>query len=418
MLRANINFSGAKPVPFANNSNQKTLYQKCFNFYHKRQNIMSSLKINNPYLRVVDPPSSPTVLNQGKTLIMLGSNNYLGLSTHPEVKEAAKRAIDAYGTGSCSSRLLAGTTSLHVQLERELAEFKGTEEALLFSTGYMTMMGTISGLVDENDVIFSDQLNHASIIDGLRLSRAKVKIYKHNDMASLEENLAMTPPEVNKLIVTDGVFSMKGDIANLPEIKKLADRYGALVMVDDAHGSGVLGKNGRGILEHFQMEGKIDIVGCTFSKVFGSVGGAVGAKKEIIDFLHFNSRPFLFTASLPPSVVMTVLASLRLLKSSSHLLGKLRQNVKFLRGNLKQLNFRLEPTKTPIIPLLIGDDGLTLQMASELEQEGVFVNPVVPPAVSAEASLIRVSVMASLSKSELELALEKFELVGKKLGVI
>jgi len=418
MLRTNINFSGAKPIPFINNSNHKTLYQKCFNFCHKRQNIMSSLKINNPYLRVVDPPSSPTVLNKGRTLIMLGSNNYLGLSTHPEVKEAAKRAIDAYGTGTCSSRLLAGTTSLHIQLEKELAEFKGTEEALLFSTGYMTMMGTISGLVDENDVIFSDQLNHASIIDGIRLSRAKVKIYRHNDMASLEENLALASPDANKLIVTDGVFSMRGDIANLPEIKRLADKYGALVMVDDAHGTGVLGENGRGILEHFHMEGEIDIVGCTFSKVFGSVGGAVGAKREIIDFLRFNSRPFLFTASPPPSVVMTVLASLRLLKSSPHLLKKLRNNVKFLRESLKQLNFRVEPTETPIIPIFIGDDGLTLRMASDLEEEGVFVNPVVPPAVSAESSLIRVSVMASLSKSELELALEKFELVGKKLGII
>jgi len=418
VLRTNINFSGNNHPVFPKSFEQKTLYQKCFKFYHTHQNLMSSLKIRNPYLRVVDPPSSPAVLNRGKTLIMLGSNNYLGLSTHPEVKEAAKRAIDAYGTGSCSSRLLAGTTSLHVQLEKELAEFKGTEESLIFSTGYMTMMGTISGLVDENDVIFSDQLNHASIIDGLRLSRAKVKIYRHNNMASLEENLAAAPAEANKLIVTDGVFSMKGDIANLPEIKRLADKYGALVMVDDAHGTGVLGETGRGILEHFQMEGEIDIVGCTFSKVFGSVGGAVGAKKEIIDFLRFNSRPFLFTASPPPSVVMTVLACLRLLKSSSHLLRKLRQNVEFLRENLKQLNFRLEPTETPIIPLLIGDDGLTLQMASELEKEGVFVNPVVPPAVSAEASLIRISVMASLSKSELELALEKFELVGKKLGII
>ncbi|MFQ6108244.1 MAG: aminotransferase class I/II-fold pyridoxal phosphate-dependent enzyme [Candidatus Aminicenantales bacterium] len=418
MLIRNLESSEKWPSLSSKNSQRKNLLEKCDRFHRYHETLMSSLRIQNPFMRVVDPPSSPTVIHKGRTLIMLGSNNYLGLSTHPEVKRAARRAIEVYGTGSCSSRLLAGTTSLHIQLEKELAEFKRTEEALLFSTGYMTMMGTVSGLVDENDVIFSDQLNHASIIDGIRLSKAHVMIYRHNDMGSLEEGLASVPPEVNKLIVTDGVFSMKGDIANIPEIKRLADEYGGVVMVDDAHGTGVLGENGRGVLEHFHMEGQIDLVCCTFSKVFGSVGGAVGARKEIVDFLRFNARPYLFTASLPPSVVMTVLASLQILKDSPDLINQLRRNVRFLRKNLSRLHFRLEPTETPIIPVLIGDDKKTLRMAVELDKEGVFVNPVVPPAVSAESSLIRISVMATLTQEELEIAIEKFRSVGRRLGLI
>jgi len=395
-----------------------TLLEKCLQYDGYYRSTMERLGVENPYMRVLDPTASPSVYKDGKKLINLGSNNYLGLSTLPEVKEQAKKAIDKYGTGSCSSRILAGTTSLHIQLEKELSEFKGEEATLLFSTGYMTMLGTIYALVGENDIVLSDQLNHASIIDGVRLSRAQVKIYEHNDMASLEENLISCDPDVNKLIVTDGVFSMKGVIANLPEIKRLADKYGAAVMVDDAHGTGVLGENGRGTLEHFHIENQIDLVCYTFSKVFSSVGGAISTKKEIVNFIRFNSRPFLFTASPPPSVIMTVLASLRVLRKSPQLLRQLRENTKFLKENLKSLNFRLESTETPIIPLLVGDQDKTMRMSIELENEGVFVNPVIPPGVSAESSLIRISVMASLSQSDLEFALDKFKLVGKRVGLI
>lgn len=403
---------------FAGNNGQNGFQNKCQHFQQSHQAYLSMLNSHNPYLRIVDPPASSRVMKKGKELVMLGSNNYLGLSNHPNVKKEAKRAIDVYGTGTCSSRLLSGTTPLHVKLEKELSKFKETEETLLFSTGYMTMMGTISALAGKDDIILSDQLNHASIIDGIRLSKAQVKVYQHNDMDSLEENLASCSPEANKLIATDGVFSMKGDIANLPEIKRLADLYGAQVMVDDAHGTGVLGKKGHGILEHFQMEGQIDLVCSTFSKVFGSVGGAVGADKEIIDFLRFNARPFLFTASPPPSVVITVLTSLMVLQRSPELLKQLRNNVKFLRESLNDLNFIVEPTETPIIPIFIGNDEKTFQMTAALEDEGVFVNPVVPPAVSAESSLIRVSVMASLSQHDLEFAVDKFKRVGKRLGLI
>ncbi len=396
----------------------ESFLDKCQKFNAFYRAYMSKFNNQTPYMRTLDPASSPNVMREGKTLINLGSNNYLGLSNHPHVKKAAKEAIDVYGTGCCSSRPLAGTTSLHVQLEEELAEFKKTESALLFSTGYMTMLGIIFALAEEKDVILSDQLNHASIIDGIRISRAQVKIYGHNDMTNLEEKLASIAPGVNKLIVTDGVFSMKGDIANLPRIKELADEYDAMILVDDAHGTGVLGENGRGVLEHFQLEGQIDLIGCTFSKTFGTVGGAVGAKKEIIDFLRFNSRPFLFTASLPPSVIKTVLASLRVLKDSRELLTQLRKNTVFLKENLKQLNFNLLPTETPIIPLLVGDDAKALSMALELEKEGVFVNPIIPPGVSAESSLIRISVMANLREDELAMALDKFKLVGRRVGLI
>ncbi len=399
-------------------SNSRHFHAKCVRFQDFADNFLAHLKDKNPYMRVIDPTATPVVSKNGKSLIMLGSNNYLGLSTHPVVKNEVKRIIDQYGTGCCSSRIFAGTTSLHLQLEEELADFKGTEAALLFSTGYMTMMGTITALMGENDVVFSDQLNHASIIDGIRLARTQSRVYRHNDTSSLEEQLRDSPDGGDRLIVTDGVFSMKGSIANLPEIKRLARKYHAAVMIDDAHGTGVMGKHGRGTAEHFHMENEIDIHCCTFSKVFSSVGGAVCASRELIEFIRFNSRPYLFTASLPPSVVMAVLASLRVLRSTPDLLSRLWQNVKFLKDNLRNLGFRIEPTLTPIIPLLIGDDRKAFQMSVELEEEGVYVNPVIPPGVSAESSLIRISAMASLTQEDLTCALDKFRLVGKRLGLI
>ncbi len=418
MIAGNCILAESRRITPVKRPRNDTFLEKCIKYQAFVNEYLSTLKVQNPYLRVLDPTAETTILRNGKTMIMLGSNNYLGLATHPEVKKAAKRAIDIYGTGCCSSRPLAGTTSLHVELEEELARFKGTEASLLFSTGYMTMMGTIYALAGEGDVIFSDQLNHASIIDGARLSKAQVQVYRHNDMESLEEKLAACNPEVNKLIVTDGVFSMKGDLANLPEIKRLAKLYNAWIMVDDAHGTGVMGETGRGVAEHFHLEGEVDLICCTFSKVLGTVGGAVGAKKEVIDFLRLNSRPFVFTASLPPSVIMTVLASLRVIRQSPHLLQQLRRNADFLRENLINLNFRVEETQTPIIPILVGNDEKVFRMAWGLEEEGIFINPIVPPAVSAESSLIRVTTMATHTLEELEFAVDKFRIVGKRVGLI
>jgi len=394
------------------------VFSKCLDFQEYRKKFLSLMDVQNPYVRVIDPSAACRVWYKGKPLLMLGSNNYLGLSVHPKVKEAARKAIDKYGTGAGSSRPLTGTTSLHIRLEEKLSEFKGTEDSLLFSTGYMTMMGVISCLVTKEDVVFSDQLNHASIIDGVSLSKGQVQIYKHNDMSDLEQKLFLCDPMKNKLIITDGVFSMMGSIANLPEIGRLADKYGATVMVDDAHGSGVLGENGHGVLEHYHMENQIDLVCSTFSKVFGTVGGAVGAKKEIIEFIRFNSRPFVYTASLPPSVVATVLAGLQVIQEEPELLHRLRKNAEFMRKGLSELNFRIGNSPTPIIPLFIGDDAKALKMSAELQEEGIFVNPILPPGVSVESSLIRISIMTNHTQDDLEFALDKFETVGKRLNLI
>ncbi|MBA7599382.1 8-amino-7-oxononanoate synthase [subsurface metagenome] len=392
------------------------LFDKCYEF-NKKVDYVKSLN-QFFYLREIDPAATPVVTLSGKKMVMLGSNNYLGLTSHPKVVEATIKAIREYGTGACSSRILTGTTSLHTKLEKKLAKFKGTEDAVVFSTGFMTMMGTIASITEAGDIILSDEFNHASIVEGCRLSKALVKIYKHNNMASLEDKLSKCDPSVNKLIVTDGVFSMRGTVANLPEIKRLADKYEAKVMVDDAHGTGVLGAKGHGTLEYFGVEGEIDLVCGTFSKSLGTIGGFTGAKNEVVTFLKLNSRPFIFTASPPPSVVATVLACIEVIEEEPELLQKLRKNTDLMKKGLKETGFVLEETVTPIIPILINNDEMTFKMAGKLEEEGVFVNPVVPPAVPKGSSLIRVSIMASLSVEELEMALDKFRLAGKSLGVI
>lgn len=370
------------------------------------------------YLRQVDPAASPVVVMDGRELIMLGSNNYLGLATHPYVVEATVAALKEYGTGACSSRVLTGTTSLHNRLEAKLAEFKGTEAAVVFSTGFMTMMGTISALTEEGDVVLSDEFNHASIVEGCRLTGAEVRVYRHNDMAHLESELAACEDSGEKLIVSDGVFSMKGTLGDMPGIRKLADEYGAAVMMDDAHGTGAIGRTGRGTLEHFGMEGEIDLVCGTFSKSLGTIGGFTASTRDIVDYLKLRSRPFIFSASPPPSSMATVLACLEVIDREPELMDRLRANTDFLREGLADAGFRLEPTVTPIIPILIGDDERTFLMAGGLEEEGVIVNPVVSPAVPRGGALIRVSVMASMDRGELERALDRFKLVGARLGLI
>jgi 8-amino-7-oxononanoate synthase len=393
-----------------------SLFDKCREF----SRWIDSLKSRREYfyLREFDPPAAPVVAMDGRKLIMLGSNNYLGLATHPRVVEATVRAVQEFGTGACSSRVLTGTSTLHRRLERRLAEFKGTEDAVVFSSGFATMMGTVSAMTAEGDVVLSDALNHASIVDGCRLSRAQVKIWRHDDMADLEEKLASCPLEQNKLIVTDGVFSMKGTVANLPGIKALADRYNALIMLDDAHGTGVLGATGRGTPEHFGMEGKIDLVCGTFSKSLGTIGGFTASEADVVTFLKLNSRAFIFTAAPPPASMATVLACLDVIEDEPELFARLRENTTFVKNGLKELGFRIEETITPIIPVLIGDDGKAFRMAGALEDEGVVVNPIVSPAVPPDSSLIRISVMASLSLQELETALEKMKLVGRRQGII
>ena len=392
------------------------LFEKCRTF----SEWIASLKERGEffYLREFDPPASPVVRMGGKSLIMLGSNNYLGLATHPKVIDAAARTLQEYGTGACSSRVLTGTTSLHVRLERRLAQFKGTEAAVIFSTGFMTMMGTVSAIAGEGDVVLSDELNHASIIEGCRLTQARVVVYRHRDLSDLEEKLAACEGGGGKLIVTDGVFSMKGTVADLPGIKRLADRYGAKLMVDDAHGMGVLGPTGRGTLEHFGMEGQVDIICGTFSKSLGTVGGFTAAPADVVTFLRLNSRPFLFSASPTPVSVATVLACLDVIEKEPELLVSLRTNAAVMKRGLTEAGFRIEETVTPIIPIVIGDDTKAFRMAGALEDEGVVVNPVVSPAVPRGGALVRVSVMASLTADQMGMALEKFRLVGRRLGIV
>jgi len=392
------------------------LFDKCYEFKPKADYLRAMNMFF--YLRQVDPAASPMVMRNGKKMIMLGSNNYLDLTDHPKVKEATKKAIDDYGTGSCGSRILTGTTELHLKMEKKLAEFKHADDAITFSAGFMALMATIAAITDKDEVILSDELNHASIIEGCRMSRAKTIVYKHNDMADLETKLAAIPAETNKLIITDGVFSMKGTVVNLPGVKKLADKYDAKVMLDDAHGTGVLGKTGRGTTEHFNLEGQIDLVSGTFSKSLAAVGGFTCAKNEIIDFLRLTSRPFIFTASPPPSVAATVLASLEVIEAEPERVKKLKDNGDFLKKGLKEMGYVLEDTITPIIPILINNDEICFKMAGMLEQEGVFINPIIPPAVPKDESIIRVSLTAGHTEAELGMALEKFKLVGKTLGVI
>jgi 8-amino-7-oxononanoate synthase len=370
------------------------------------------------YMREIEPPSSPMVTMNGKKLINLGSNNYLGLTFHPRVIEATVKATEKYGTGSCSSRILAGTSGIHRKLEKKLADSKGTEDAVVFSTGYMTMMGTIATITKEDDLILSDDLNHASIVEGCRLSKAEVRRYRHNDMSSLEEELYRCEPSRNKLIVTDGVFSMDGTVARLPEIKKLAEEYDAMIMVDDAHGTGVLGETGRGTLEHFGLEGQIDIVSGTFSKSLGTIGGVTCSNSDIVTYLKLQSRPFIFSASPPPSVAATVLAALEVIEDEPELLRKLHQNANTVKRGLLDSGFMLEETITPIIPLLVNDEEKTFKLTRLLEDDGVFVNPIIPPAVPKESSLIRISILASHTDKDLEYVLSKFKKYGRKLGII
>lgn len=370
------------------------------------------------YLREIDPAASPVVTRHGKKMINLGSNNYLGLTENPAVRQAAIKTIEQYGTGSCGSRILTGTTSLHIEMEKRLAAFKKTEDTITFSAGFMALMATIAAITDKNDIIFSDELNHASIIEGCRMSRAKTIVYKHSDMADLEEKLNQAGLDANKLIITDGVFSMKGDVADLPAIKNLAHKYHAEVMVDDAHGTGVLGATGRGTLEHFNMEGQVALISGTFSKSFAAVGGFTCARADIIDFLKLSSRPFIFTASPPPSVAATVIAAIDVIEKNPQLVQTLSNNSSFLKNGLKDMGFTIDDTITPIIPIIINDDAKAFMMTGLMEAEGVFVNPVIFPAVPKDHSIIRVSLSAAHTKEDLSLALDKFKTVGKKLSII
>lgn len=371
-----------------------------------------------PYFREIQSDQDTEVLINGKKVLMFGSNSYLGLTNHPKIKEAAKKAIDKYGTGCAGSRFLNGTLDIHIELEERLAKLMHKDGAICYSTGFQVNLGVVSALTGRNDYLLLDELDHASIIEGSRLSFSKILKFQHNDMKSLEAKLRLCEPDKIKLIVVDGIFSMEGDIINLPEVVKLAEKYNASIMVDDAHAIGVIGKNGAGTASHFGLTDKVDLTMGTFSKSLASLGGFIAADKEIINYLKHNSRSLIFSASMTPSSAATVLAALDIMESEPERIKHLWDLTHHALKAFKELGFDTGKSVSPIIPLFIRDDSKVLQMTKFLLEDGVFVNPVVSPGVPKEDSLIRFSLMATHTFKQLDIAIEKIAKVAVKLGVL
>lgn len=391
------------------------IFEKCA----KATEYESGLKESGYYFffRKLESPQDSEVVVNGKRVIMIGSNNYLGLTNHPRVKEAALKAIEKYGSGCAGSRFLNGNLEIHEELEKKLARFFRKEAALVFATGYQTNLGAIPALVGRNDVAIIDKYDHASIIDGCRLSFGEVKKYRHNDMDALERVLEKCEGKA-KLIIVDGVFSMEGDIADLPAIVRLAKAYGARIMVDDAHAIGVLGNGGRGTAEHFGLENEVDLIMGTYSKSLAAIGGFIAGPSEVINWIKHLSRSMIFSASLPPSLVASVIAALDIVEEQPELRARLWRNThKMLRG-YKALGYDTGMSETPIIPILIKDTMKTYQMCKLLFENGVFVNPVISPAVPPGRELLRTSYMATHTEEQLDEVLAAFEKVGRQLGVI
>lgn len=390
------------------------LFEKCRKYTAAKEVMAAGFY---PYFRVVESEQNPEVIVEGKKMIMLGSNNYLGLTSHPKVKEAAIEAIKKYGSGCAGSRFLNGTLDIHVKLENKLAKFFRKDAALTFSTGYQTNLGIISSIAGKDDVVVIDKLDHASIIDACRLSFAEVKKFKHSDMGSLEFVLNECGDRC-KLVVVDGVYSMEGDIAPLPSIVKLCRKYGARLMVDDAHGVGVLGKTGRGTAEHFGLEKEVDIIMGTYSKSMASIGGFVTANEDVIHYIKHTSRPLIFSASPPPASVASVIAALDIIDQEPERRERLWHNTSKMMKAFKKMGFDTGVAETPIIPLLMGEMDRAFTMWKTLSDEGVFVNPVAPPATPPGRCLIRTSYMATHTDEMLDKVLVILEKAGKKLGII
>ena len=370
-------------------------------------------------IRTIGSPQGAWLVVDGKKVLNFCSNNYLGLANHPALVAAAKKALDEMGVGPAAVRSIAGTMTLHVELEKRLAQFKGVEAAITFQSGFTANLATIPALVGKEDVIFSDRLNHASIIDGARLSGAKIIPYEHNDVKSLDEQIQANLSQYRRaLIVTDGVFSMDGDIAPLPDIYEVAKKYDILLMVDDAHGEGVLGKGGRGIVDHFGLHGKVDVEVGTMSKAFGVVGGIVAGKAVIIDWLRQRGRPFLFSSAVTVPDAAACLAAVDLLEDSTQLVDKLWDNAKYFKAEMKTLGFNTGVTETPITPVMLGEAPLAQQFSRELFDAGVFAMALGFPTVPQGKARIRVMISAAHAKNDLDQGLEAFKNVGKKLGVI
>jgi glycine C-acetyltransferase len=370
------------------------------------------------YLKSIDGASGARVTIDGKEMLMFASYNYLGLITHPKIKKAAIEAIEKYGTGAAGVRLLAGTTKIHEKLEETIAKFKGAEDAVTYSSGYVTNIAAISTLCGRGDLIIIDKLDHASIIDGCILSGADHRTYLHNNMESLEKILAKSGNYTNKLIVVDAVYSMDGDVSNLPEISHLAKKYNAKVMVDEAHSIGVLGKTGHGIEEHFGLKGAVDIHMGTLSKTIPSIGGYLAGNKDLISYLKHNSRPFIFSASLPPVAAATAIACFEVIESEPERIVNLQKNIKQFRDGLNSMGYDTMGSTTSIVPILVGEEEDTLKLCQMVNDEGIFICPILFPAIPKDTNRLRAHVLTTHTSQDIDKALDIFKKAGKKLGLI
>lgn len=369
-------------------------------------------------LRVLDGEQKAHASFDHRSVINLSSNNYLGLTTHPGLRERALDAVKTLGVGTGSVRTIAGTMEIHVELERRLAAFKHTEAAVVFQSGFTANAGTVSSLLGRDDVIVSDELNHASIIDGARLSRATIKVFPHRDVAAARKILAELPRSQRTLLITDGVFSMDGDLGALPELCDLADEFGCIMMVDDAHASGVFGRQGRGTIDHFGLHGRVDVQVGTLSKALGALGGYVAGTRSLIEFLHRRARPFLFSTSHPPSVAATCIAALDVLEQEPQWMERLWDNTRFFKSGLQALGFDTGISESPITPVIVGDGALAMTLSDQLFQAGVFAQGIAFPTVPKGKARVRTIVTATHTREELEFALDAFSKVGKTLGII
>src|SRR5574344_785042 len=398
------------------NNKYMGLLQDKLSKYDLPQQVMA--KGVYPYFRCIDSAQDTEVVMSGKKVLMFGSNSYMGLTNDPRIKEAAIEATRKYGTGCAGSRFLNGTLDLHVEFEKELAEFVGKEDAISFSTGFQVNLGVISSAAGRGDYIICDERDHASIVDGRRLSFATCLKYKHNDMEALEKELKKCEPEAVKLIVVDGVFSMEGDIAKLPDIVRLSKQYNASIMVDEAHGLGVLGKQGRGTCNHFGLTDDVDLIMGTFSKSLASIGGFIAADKCVINYLRHNARSYIFSASNTPAATAAARAALHIIKTEPERIEHLWDLTHYALKCFRDAGFEIGDTETPIIPLYVRDMEKTFMLTKMLFDEGVFVNPVVPPACSPNDTLIRFSLMATHTQEQIDIAIDKLATCFKKLSII
>lgn len=390
------------------------LFEKCRNYTAARDAIERGVY---PYFIPLNENEGTEVVFQGHRLIMCGSNNYLGLTTHPKVREAAIEATKRYGTSCTGSRFLNGTLAMHEQLEGELAAWVGKEATLVFSTGMQTNLGTVSALVGRDDVVILDKEDHASIVDGARLGYGKIERYRHNDLDHLEKVLKSIPETAGALLVVDGLYSMEGDLAPVPELAKLAKKYGVRFMVDDAHGMGVLGK-GHGTVAHFNATEDVDLIMSTFSKSFASLGGFIAGDALTVDYIKHNARSLIFSASIPPANTAAALAALHVMRDEPERCQRVLDVAEYMRKGYKSLGFDIGKSETPVVPIIIGDDELTFKFWKLLFDSGVFVNPVVSPAVSQGHQLLRTSYMATHTDAQMDEVLSVFERVGKEIGII